>query len=86
MMVESLMLMGSEGSFKLLRKQGLSCFHLASLVIWPRKLADEMLTDPSKHFVRYPWLEKEVAQLADLSANRANIEMKVLEILKKLGG
>lgn len=45
-----------------------------------------MLTDPSKHFVRYPWLEKEVAQLADLSANRANIEMKVLEILKKLGG
>ncbi|EFB2327077.1 SIR2 family protein [Escherichia coli] len=51
-----------------------------------KELADEMLTDPSKHFVRYPWLEKEVAQLADLSANRANIEMKVLEILKKLGG
>ncbi|MBB7536080.1 hypothetical protein HEM47_010200 [Escherichia coli] len=77
---------GVRREFQIAQETGVVVLPLGVTGYMAKELADEMLTDPSKHFVRYPWLEKEVAQLADLSANRANIEMKVLEILKKLGG
>ncbi|MNN92638.1 hypothetical protein D3C81_2109480 [compost metagenome] len=51
-----------------------------------KALADEMLADPANHFSDYPWLEAEVAQLADPTANRAKIERQILSIIKKLGG
>ncbi|MOA38239.1 hypothetical protein D3C78_1599010 [compost metagenome] len=51
-----------------------------------KELADEMQADPAKHFAQHPWLEAEVAKLADPTADRATIEKNVLSIIKKLGG
>ncbi|HCT2234188.1 TPA: hypothetical protein OTR28_004733 [Enterobacter hormaechei] len=77
---------GVRKEFQIAQNTGVAVLPLGITGYMAKELADEMLADPSKHFVQYPWLETEVAQLADLSADRAKIEKKVLTILKKLGG
>ncbi len=77
---------GVRQEFQIAQETGVAVLPLGITGFMAKELADEMLQDPGKHFAQYPWLESEVAKLADLSADRAEIAQKVLSILKKLGG
>lgn len=77
---------GVRREFQIAQKTGVAVLPLGITGYMSKELADEMLADPNKHFSQYPWLEKEVAQLADPATDRAKIEKQVLHIIKKLGG
>lgn len=77
---------GVRREFEIAKEKGVVALPIGTTGYMAKELADEMLADPAKHFAEYPWLESEVAQLADPAADRATIEQQVLTIIKKLGG
>lgn len=77
---------GVHKEFEIAQEKGVVALPIGTSGYMAKALADEMLADPVNHFCDYPWLEAEVAQLADPAANRAKIERQILSIIKKLGG
>lgn len=77
---------GVRREFQIAQEAGVAVLPLGITGYMAKELADEMLADPDKHFVQYPWLKQEVAQLADPATDRAKIEKQVLSIAKRLGG
>ena len=77
---------GVRREFEIAQETGVAVLPLGITGYMAKELADEMLADPDKHFLQCPWLEQEVAQLADPATDRAKIEKQVLSIAKRLGG
>jgi hypothetical protein len=77
---------GVRKEFEIAKQKGVVTLPLGVTGYMAKSLAEEMLANPNLHFSDYPWLESEVAKLADLEADRGKIERNVLSIIKKLGG
>jgi hypothetical protein len=77
---------GVRSEFNIAKDTGVVALPIGVTGYMAKELADEMQADPAKYFDKHPWLEAEVAKLADPTADRSTIEKNVLSIIKKLGG
>lgn len=77
---------GVRSEFNIAKDTGIVALPIGITGYMAKELADEMQADPAKYFDQHPWLEAEVAKLADSTADRVSIEKNVLSIIKKLGG
>lgn len=77
---------GVRKEFNIAKEKGVVTLPIGITGYMAKELADEMQSNPAKHFIQHPWLEKEVAKLSNSAADRSTIEKIILSIIKKLGG
>jgi len=77
---------GVRSEFSIALEKGGVALPIGATGYMAKELADEMLAKPADYFLQNPWLEEEIAKLADLAVDRATIVKQVLSVIKKLGG